>query len=248
MALASNLEPMSDDERLAEQVKALNDRAGTLKYFDCPVCKNRGDIAVVDDGRVLIKECSCMPKRRTMKRMKESGLENVITRYTFKAFRPVEEWQEQAKELCENYSKSPNGWLVMCGSPGTGKTHLCTAVCGSLIKQGMDVRYFLWRTNAPTLKALANSADYEDAVRVYKQVKVLYIDDFFKGSITDADINLAFDILNARYNRTDLITIISSEMTIERIMEKDEALASRIYERTKVYIRTEGRKNWRLNS
>ena len=246
MALAGNLEPMSDDEYLQMQVDAYNARVGSLGLIDCPKCKNRGDVAVIEDKRLIIKDCSCMALRRTMTRMKNSGLEDVISRYTFPAYQTDEDWQRQAKEACERYTKNPDGWLVISGNPGTGKTHLCTAVCGSLIKSGMDVQYFLWRTKAPGLKALANSTDYEAAVKPYKTVKVLYIDDFLKGTITDADINLAFDILNARYNRTELITLISSELTIEQILSRDEALGSRIYQRAKVYIKANGKKNWRL--
>ena len=246
MTLAGDLEPISDDEYLQMQVDGYNSRPGELGLLDCHKCLNRGDYAVAEGGRFVIKECSCMTKRRAMKRMKRSGLEDVITRYTFNSFQTEEDWQEQAKVLCQRYSENPEGWLVISGNPGTGKTHLCTAVCGNLIKAGTDVRYFLWRSQAPGLKALANSPDYEAAVRPWKEVKALYIDDFLKGTVTDADINLAFDILNARYNRKDLITIISSEMTIEQILSRDEALGSRIYERIGVYIKTTGKKNWRL--
>lgn len=241
------LEPMSPDEWLQEQASALNSRVGALKYIDCPKCLNRGEIAVVRGDRVVMQECSCMVKRRAMRRAAESGLSDMITRYTFKTFEPVDDWQRSALEMSRTYAENPKGWMIMTGSPGTGKTHLCTAVCGDLIKQGYDVRYFLWRTDAPVLKAFAGTVDYEEKVRPYKTVKVLYIDDFFKGkTITDADINLAFDILNARYNNVNLITIISSELTIEDLLDVDQALGSRIYERRGVYIKTKGKPNWRL--
>lgn len=248
LAMAGDLEPMSNDEWLRTQADALNSRDGSLGLVDCPKCRNRGDFAVVEDGRIVIRECSCMVKRRAMKRMKASGLEDVISRYTFPAFQAAEPWQAEALELCQRYAAEPSGWLVIAGTPGTGKTHLCTAVCGALIKAGMDVRYFLWRSQAPGLKAMANTTDYEKGVEPFKTVKVLYIDDFLKGNITDADINLAFDILNARYNRTDLLTIISSELTIEKILNRDQALGSRIYERQTVYIKTVGKQNWRLKA
>ena len=43
----------------------------------------------------------------------------------------------------------------------------------------------------------------------------------------------AFEILNYRYNNKKLITIISTEQSIDNIIEFDEALGSRIYEMTK---------------
>lgn len=59
-----------------------------------------------------------------------------------------------------------------------------------------------------------------------KMVYVFYIDDFIKETVTDADINIAFELLNARYNDHEKLTIISTEKSI------DEALGSRIYERS----------------
>lgn len=241
------LEPMSSEEWLDLKIKAINSVRGNLKYIDCPKCLNKGYIAVNRDGHEVMEECSCMTKRRAMQRMHNSGLEDVISRYTFKTFQTAEDWQRVALEKCQAFADNPFGWLIMTGSPGTGKTHLCTAVCGDLIKKGYDVRYFLWRTDAPVLKAYAGTVEYEEKTRPYKTVKVLYIDDFFKSkTITDADVNLAFDILNARYNNSGLITIISSEKTIEEMLDIDQALGSRIYERKQTYIKTSGKMNWRL--
>lgn len=238
---------MSNEERLQYQADVLNSRPGEMKHIDCPKCLNRGYIAIIRDGELVMQDCSCMVKRRAMRRMYESGLSDMITRYTFPAFQTAEPWQQEALDLCKRYAETPRGkWLVITGTPGTGKTHLCTAVCGALIKAGCDVRYLLWRAQAPTLKAYANSPEYEKKIEPFKTVKVLYIDDFLKGAITEADKNLAFDLLNARYNRTDLITILSSELTIEQILDEDQALGSRIYERADPYIKTVGRKNWRL--
>ena len=250
LKVGGELKPMSAEELEEfekEKVMVYNSRPGKLKYYDCPKCLNRGEYEVRENGRTVVRECSCMDKRRAMRRMMESGLEDVITRYTYQTFETPELWQKTALEKCKEYSDNPVGWLIMTGSPGTGKTHLCTAVCGDLIKKGYDVRYFQWRTEAPGLKAYAGTFEYEDKVRPYKVAKVLYIDDFFKSkTVTEGDINLAFDIINARYNNTKLLTIISSEKTLEDMLDIDQARGSRIYERRQTYIRTSGKPNWRL--
>jgi DNA replication protein DnaC len=82
---------------------------------------------------------------------------------------------------------------------------------------------------------------------------VLYIDDFFKtesGKLpTTAEINIAFEILNFRYNNPDLVTIISSEKGMSELLEIDEATGSRIFERSKDYsisIAKDKNKNYRL--
>ena len=88
---------------------------------------------------------------------------------------------------------------------------------------------------------------YAEAMQPLKTVRALYIDDFLKGSVTDADKNIAFDLLNARYINPDAITIISTELTIDRILSWDEAIGSRINQRAKDYMLNIGKKqNWRL--
>jgi DNA replication protein DnaC len=135
---------------------------------------------------------------------------------------------------------------MACGSVGSGKTHLCTAICGALLDQGKFVRYMLWRDESVKLKAIVNDGEYEAEIKPLKNCQVLYIDDLFKGGATAADIKLAFEILNSRYNRR-LTTIISCEKTPEELLAIDEALGSRIYERSKGNcVVIHGSKNWRL--
>ena len=64
-----------------------------------------------------------------------------------------------------------------------------------------------------------------------------------------ADLNLAFEIINHRYVNRELVTIFSSEKSIDEIMDLDEAVGSRIYQRTKgnyLYISPDSKKNYRM--
>ena len=64
--------------------------------------------------------------------------------------------------------------------------------------------------------------------------------------MSDGDLNVAFELLNARYNARKR-TIISGERTIGAIMDIDEAIGSRIYERSKNgYCFETSPENWRL--
>jgi len=123
------------------------------------------------------------------------------------------------------------------------------------INAGNAAHYMLWRDEIVPLKAsVMDDEAYEKAIRKLKEIKVLYIDDFFKterGKMpTTAEINIAFEILNYRYNNRDLITIISSERLIDDIIDIDEAVGSRIYERSREHclvIQYDRTKNYRLN-
>lgn len=232
----------------------LNKEPGNLPDYDCPDCMNRGHFHRVDDqGRTYLEECRCKAIRRSVWRMRHSGLADMAQRYTFDTWEQREPWQRSAADIARRYVKERDGWFLMAGSPGTGKTHLCTAVACALIDAGIETRYMLWRDVSTRAKAVVNDeAEYQRIVEPLKAVKALYIDDLFKTgkgqAPTVGDVNLAFEILNARYNNARLLTIISTERTVEELLEIDEAVGSRIYERSKgYYLPVTGKKNWRLS-
>lgn len=216
--------------------------------YRCEKCHDTGRIVYVgDDGIVYSRECECAPKIRSMQRLKISGLESLVRNYTFKNYKTPDAWHEQAKAKAKMYVKNPDGnWFFIAGTPGSGKTHLCTAICGQLIANGRDVRYMVWREAIPKLKALVNDDQYDDELSKYIRPSVLYIDDFLKGSVSQADLNLAFTILNARYNNPKKMTVISSERTLAEIRQMDAAVAGRIYERSKDYIFKTPAQDWRM--
>lgn len=52
--------------------------------------------------------------------------------------------------------------------------------------------------------------------------------------------------MNARYNDSRLRTVISSEIGIEDVLDIDEAIGSRIKERSEGYLLASPQENWRL--
>lgn len=250
------IEENQEETRSPEQiiVDICNKERGNLTGYDCPECLNRGYfVRLSENGYRVNVECKCMEIRRSQKRMRESGLEDMVTRYTFDNYKSKETWQAKSLETAKKYAENPSGWFVAFGSPGTGKTHLCTAICGELLNRGMPTRYMLWMDDSKKIKSnLTDSEEYQRMVQPLKTCKVLYIDDLFKvgkgQEPSSADVSLAFEILNYRYNDSKLITILSSQVLLESILDIDEAVGSRIYERCKGnYLRLEGKPNWRLS-
>lgn len=215
----------------------LNEKDG----IDCPICNNKGVIYRVDEaGCLYSRECECMAKRKSLRLLRRSGLEDLVRDSTFKAYETPDEFTRRAKEAALDYVQhGEDKWFYISGHPGCGKTHLCTAICRRLLGQNIPVRYFLWREDGPKLKTMVNNdADgYDKLMKEFVDVPVLYIDDFFKGKVTDADMNLAFALINARYNRRRKTrTIFSSERSIAEIRKLDEAFGGRIAERADGYI------------
>ena len=218
-----------------------------LDNVDCEECNNTGRILYEKDGTLYSRECQCMPKRRSLRRIKNSGLSDMINRYSFDNYETPDETRRKTKAKAVAYVSEDTSWFYIAGRSGSGKSHICTAICAELINKGKDVYYMSWRDESTAIKACVTDTEaYESKMKKLKTVDILYIDDFLKGSDTDADIRLAFEIINSRYNDTKLRTIISSERDITELLERDEALGGRIYERAKGYTLKSPDSNWRL--
>ncbi len=245
----------SYDELLINHRKSYNQQIGNLKGYDCKLCKNRGDICVIENGDLIFKDCKCMSIRRSLNRIDKSGLRDLLEESKFENYIVSERWQHHIKEKAMNYINDNNKkWFFIGGQVGCGKTHLCTAIVGELLKKGKSAIYMPWKDDIVPLKAMVTDDEkYIKTISPLKLIDVLYIDDLFKTEKgkppTTADINVAFEILNYRYNNPKLITLISSERLMDDIIDIDEALGSRIYQRTKEYCLNVGydrAKNYRL--
>lgn len=264
--LGSTSEPLSQKEYTQLKANWLNEIEGDRHLEDgyrCAACKDKGYIATVveDDGgwwHQVVYDCKCVPIRRSILRMKRSGLKDIVTNYTFDKFETKAPWQKQMKTAALDFVKNPEGWFFVGGQVGCGKTHICTAICRELLLAGRSVRYMLWRDDVIKLKAnVTDSEAYGKLIDEYKDTDVLYIDDLFKTGKstngepqkpTSADINIAFEIVNYRYNNPGKITIFSTELTTDELMDIDEAVGSRIYERSKaITIGRDRDRNYRIN-
>lgn len=230
--------------------------------YHCNICKNKGYVIKLvedEDGSFhqVCSDCKCVEIRNSIMRMKRSGLKDIIKDYTFDKFEDTEPWQKAIKGAAAEYAKNPEGWFFLGGQSGSGKTHLCTAICREFLLAGKRVRYMLWRDDIVRIKgAVTDSEEYSKVIDQFKTVDVLYIDDLFKtgktadNSIqkpTGADINVAFEIINYRYNNPSLLTIISSELTEDELLDIDEAIGGRIYERAKAFTIGKSRdRNYRI--
>ena len=250
--------------------KFFNESKGDLNLkdnYDCQLCNNKGGRMELQVGYAGTPEpvyvpCKCMKVRSMITKLERSGLKNIIKDYSFDKFEAAEDWQKTMKDTAIKFVKDEaHTWFFMGGNSGAGKTHLCTAITAHYLRKGKTAKYMLWRDEMPKIKAIVNDHEaYNKIITEMKTVDVLYIDDLFKmgkdrdGNVqppTVADINIAFEILNYRYNNKELITVISSERTITDILEIDEAIGGRISEMTVPYgyyigIKKDPSRNYRM--
>lgn len=259
-------EPMDQEQQqklLAEDYNKIQGRLNEEDGYNCPVCLNKGDIWSAEEYRPgwwthRSRECKCMEVRRSINRMKKSGLKDVISAYTFDKYEATEDWQRTLKAAAMEYAANPEGWFFIGGQSGAGKSMLCTAICRKFLLAGRGVVYMTWLDDIANLKAVANDAEKrQPMIDRYKKADVLYIDDLFKPAQkedgtklmpTGADIKTAFEIINYRYIN-HLLTIVSSEWTEDGLLDIDEATGGRIFEHSGANgfsISPDRTKNYRL--
>lgn len=249
---------LQEKMRNLSQSTAISRESSDSEQYSCPVCKDTRMISWKDEeGRLTTRFCECWPAYHAKKLLRESGLAEAVERQNFDTFATDFAFQREMKalgmryvaELIERSGKHEprNPWMYIGGNPGSGKTHICTAVCGELLKNNIDVKYMQWATEARDLKFAVNAEDFDDLVSGFTRPSVLYIDDLLKQKyadsprFTDADIKIAFTILNARY-LMNKPTIISSEWDlVNQLMDADEGVFSRVYERCKGFTIMIGR-------
>lgn len=219
--------------------------------YDCPICGNKGGIAIYkkETRQVWWKACSCLENKKNLANVEKSGL-GALLNYRVKDFKAETDYQKAMKDMTAHYLyHAKKEWFALLGQSGSGKTMLCSAICNQLLKTGHVVKYLIWGEFMTALRHMKYDEQRNEYYTAYLNAEVLYVDDLFKGKITDYERDIGFQIINHRYNH-NLVTIISSEWYMSDLAQLDEAMASRIYQRaTEQYLfeieRGEG-KNYRL--
>jgi len=221
----------------------ISDEHRRYSYSDlCKTCGGTGWYLIKEDSGMGYPmasktKCECFDKIATGQSLVKSGISN---EYTFDNFNTHEDFQKYMRDVAYRYLNSPTYWFYIGGQIGSGKTKLCKTIIRELINKGLVVVTMSWQDDATDLKTLSMTQEYRTNLDRFKTARVLYIDDFFKSGdvsqISKADKELAFKIIDYRYNHPELITIFSSEHFYNDILKIDESM-SRIAERcTKEFI------------
>lgn len=230
---------------IAEMNSFNSAKAEPKDNIDCKECGNIGYIMeCVEIGGLLYpvaNECICTIERKNKKALTESGLDVMLTK-KFDNYIVRDLLQRQVKDLAQENSYKKD-WFFIGGQSGFGKTHICSAIANDILSRGQQVQYSIWTKDFKELNTLQveKPDDYKWKKKKLQEVDYLYIDDLFKNKsindLSNADVQLAFEIINYRYNN-DKKTIISSEYTIQEIANVSylEAIAGRIKEMCGKYV------------
>ena len=205
--------------------------------YKCVKCRDM--TFIIDDGVAI--PCECRALRVAEDILKKSGIGKEFRNKRFDNFdfsrnMAVMQGYKSAMEYENQFLDIENtrfNSIMFLGQVGSGKTHLSMAIANELMDRGIGVIYMGYRDSITNIKQnMLDSVYYNRVMNRYKGARVLFIDDLFKGKITESDINIMFELINHRYFN-NLPMIVSSELSVGRLLDIDEALGSRLIEMTK---------------
>ena len=210
----------------------------------CEKCGGSGFLMRFDEeGRTIAKKCECRERMITELRLKASGISDAFQKKSLDNFDTKgNELLTKAKALAEDYIRTfteiehtGRNSALFLGNPGSGKTHLSLAIGNALLNDyNVSCLYMPFREEMMKLKQLAreDKLHYEEEMYKLTTARLLIIDDLYKGSVTEADINYVFQIINQRY-LNQLPFVVSSEKSSIELLNIDEAIGSRLIEQAK---------------
>lgn len=149
-----------------------------------------------------------------------------------------------------NFLEKPQNFLVYCGSPGIGKTHLCASLVEWMMKSyGFNWRYY---TEDKLLKELRTSmdtvrGDYLDVLKYMIDDDFLIVDDIGSSTKhTEWREEILFAILDSRYNSMKP-TVFTSNFCQKEFKEKyHHRIHSRLFSTENTIIEIEKGVDFRL--
>ena len=145
-------------------------------------------------------------KGRSIKNFELSGLGNLIKNIRLMRMRRQSHGNRKSRKRRLLFTQnSGDSWFYAAGQSGSGKTHICTAICTRFISTGRLVKYKVWRNLFHELQSNQfDETEYKNKFKSICDTDILYIDDFLKSNSNNSkfsdELNFAFEIINSRYN------------------------------------------------
>lgn len=135
-----------------------------------------------------------------------------------------------AKETAEAFARQPQGWLLLEGSYGCGKTHLAAAIANYAVNNGIPTLFITVPDLLDTLRFAYDDPEttFETRFEEVRNAALLVLDDFGTQNATPWSQEKLFQILNYRYVNK-LPTVITTNLMLDEI---ESRLRSRLQDET----------------
>jgi DNA replication protein DnaC len=120
------------------------------------------------------------------------------------------------------FAEAPEGWLLLHGPSGAGKTHVGAAIANRCIERGTPVLFVVVPDLLDHLRAAyspGSEIGYDLLLEQVRNAPVLVLDDLGTQNATPWAQEKLFQVLNHRYNAR-LPTVVTTNLGLDRIDER----------------------------
>lgn len=209
----------------------------TLGDPNCPHCEGAGyvryDVPVGDPRFGRLESCLCRSadvadgarqrlfELSRLDRLSHLTFENFETRGNKNArfMTPQDVHNLQAtREITEDFARAPQGWLLMEGGYGCGKTHIAAAIANFAVSMGRPTLFITVPDLLDTLRFSYNDPEttFEARFEEVRNADLLVLDDFGTQNATGWAQEKLFQIMNYRYINK-LPTVITTNLMLDEI-------------------------------
>jgi DNA replication protein DnaC len=209
----------------------------TLGDPNCPHCGGAGyvryDVPVGDPRFGRLESCVCRAtdvaegarnrlfELSRLDRLSHLTFENFETRGNKNArfMTPQDVHNLQVtREIGEEFARAPQGWLLLEGGYGCGKTHVAAAIANFAVSMGRPTLFITVPDLLDTLRFSYNDPEttFEARFEEVRNADLLVLDDFGTQNATGWAQEKLFQIMNYRYINK-LPTVITTNLMLDEI-------------------------------
>lgn len=155
--------------------------------------------------RMCERECLEREQRAAQRRIKAAGFPVIKTLDTFDCAAQPTINKALVLELMRGEYLDARENILFVGNPGTGKTHLATALGHAACAQGKRVRYYSVTSLVTQLLEAREDRQLDRLLRRLEKNHLLVLDEFGYVPFTKAGAELLFEVAGRAYERQSLI-------------------------------------------
>jgi DNA replication protein DnaC len=201
----------------------------------CAICKGAGFLRNnVPFGHPQFgKAIACQCKEQERKRKRRQQLQEIsnlgaFASKRFSTFNSRVPGLQEAFKISTEFAKAPDGWLLLIGPNGCGKTHLAAAIANDSLEAGAVVLFSTVPDLLDHLRAAfapASNEVYDQLFARMREAEMLILDDLGAQQSSPWANEKLFQLLNYRYN-SGFPTVITANS--RGLQATDERIRSRL--------------------
>jgi DNA replication protein DnaC len=235
--ISKTLSKISSDTVKANSLSSSSTTSATLGDPNCPHCHGAGyvrfDVPMGDPKFGRLEACVCRASdiaEGARNRLFEMSRLDRLSHLTFDNFEargnknakfmtPQDAHSLQAaREMAENFARNPQGWLLLEGGYGCGKTHIAAAIANFAVAMGRPTLFITVPDLLDTLRFAFSDPEttFEARFEEVRNADLLVLDDFGTQNATGWAQEKLFQIMNYRYINK-LPTVITTNLMLDEI-------------------------------